>query len=175
MQRNVLRRLLPSAVSVVIIWCSVAVTAAEQVALTEESPDGRVFRVSAVLNVSGKVYPEAGPDKALNLAADAKFIYDERRLAGTGREAQTLRSVRHYDQAFATIHEQAVGAKAGVEQHSRPALREALRLVVATGQSDGVEVFSPSGPLTVAEVQLLKYPGDSLASLSLLPDSKARC
>lgn len=146
--------------------------AAERYELTEAPDDGRIFNVTSNLTVTGKVYPEAGADKALKLQVDAQFTYDERRLPGTGRESQTLRSVRLYERAAAKVHEQAVSAKPGAEQISNLVLRGSQRLIVAQGQSDGVELFSPSGPLTADELQLLKSPGDSLAVIALLPDSK---
>src|SRR5262249_47077410 len=102
-------------------------------------------------------------DKALTLAVDARFEYGERRLAGTGREAQSLRAIRHYNLAKATI-------EAG-DQTSISTLRKSQRLVVAQGQVDDLDLFSPSGPLTYAEQELLRTPGDSLAVLGLLPAS----
>ncbi|HTI50647.1 MAG TPA: hypothetical protein VL475_06845 [Planctomycetaceae bacterium] len=155
-----------------LILSTASAHSAERFELAEKGDDNRIFKVAVALDVSGTVYPEAGADKGLKLAVDGKFAYDERRQAGTGRDAQTLRSVRYYHEAEATIHEQSLAAKATAEQLSSFLLRDPLRLIVAGGQADGVELFSPSGPLTVQELQLLKYPGDSLALLGLLPDSK---
>ncbi len=157
--------------SVIVALHAGALSAAEKYDLTEAADDARIFKLTTALEVSGKVYPEAGADKALKLAVEAKFAYGERRLPATGREAHSLRSVRHYEHAEATVHEQAVSAKPGGEQLSNLALRGTLRLIVAQGQADGVELFSPSGPLTADELQLLKSPGDSLAAIALLPDA----
>ena len=138
-------------------------SAAERFELREEPADARVRYVAVELSVNGKLFPEPGPDKAIKLAVEARFEYGERRLEGTGREAQSLRAIRHYNLAKATI-------EAG-DQTSISTLRKSQRLVVAQGQSEGIDLFSPSGPLTYAEQELLRAPGDSLAVLGLLPTS----
>jgi hypothetical protein len=143
--------------------CAVHASAAERIVLREEASDARIRSVSVELSVNGKLFPEPGPEKALKLSVDARFEYGERRLAGTGREAPSLRAIRHYDLAKATI-------EAG-DQTSISTLRKSQRLVVAHGQLEGIELFSPSGPLTYGEQELLRIPGDSLAVLGLLPDS----
>ena len=137
--------------------------AAERIELREEAGDARIRKVAVELEVSGKIFPEPGPDKALKLAVEGAFEYTERRLAGTGREAQALRAIRHYDQARASI-------QAG-NQTSSVLLRKSQRLVIAHGELDGIDLFSPSGPLMYNELELLRIPGDSLAALGLLPDS----
>jgi hypothetical protein len=137
--------------------------AAERVALREDVADGRIRNVTVEMNVDGKLFPEPGPDKSLKLAVEGRFDYAERRLPGTEREAASLRGIRYYKMAKA-------GIQAG-EQTSNSALRKGQRLIVAHGQLDGIELFSPSGPLTYGELELLQVPGDSLALLGLLPDS----
>ncbi len=136
---------------------------AERIELREEATDTRIRNVAVELNVSGKIFPEPGPEKALKLAVEAHFDYSERRLAGTGRESLALRSIRHYDRARATI-------EAG-EQISNVTLRNSQRLIIAGGQAEGIDLFSPSGPLTYGELELLRIPCDSLAVLALLPES----
>lgn len=137
--------------------------AADRMELREEVSDARIRNVAVELSVSGKIFPEPGPDKALKLAVDARFDYTERRLPGTGREARSLRTIRHYDQARATI-------QAG-DQISNVTLRRSQQLIVAAGQAEGIDLFSPSGPLTSGELELLRIPCDSLAVLGLLPES----
>src|SRR5690348_17331900 len=139
------------------------VAAGNRAVLREDVADLRPRAVDVELAVSGKLYPEPDPEKAIKLAVEARFDYTERRLAGEGPEAAALRSIRYYGQARASI-------QAG-EQISNAEVRKPLRLVVARGQADGIELFSPSGPLTYAELELLHVPGDSLAILGLLPES----
>ncbi len=137
--------------------------AAERIELREETSDMRIRAVEVELSVNGKVYPSPGPEKALKLAVEARFEYLERRLPKAGREAESLRGVRYYEQARASI-------QAG-EQISNSALRDSQRLIVAQGQLAGLDLYSPSGPLTYNELELLHVPGDSLTVLALLPDS----
>jgi len=137
--------------------------AAERAELQEESSDVRVRAVDVELSVTGKVYPAPGPDKALKLAVEARFAYFERRLPKAGRDAESLRGIRHYSEARANI-------EAG-DQISHTLLRPSQRLIVAQGQMTGIDLFSPSGPLTYNEMELLHVHGDSLAVLGLLPDS----
>ena len=47
-------------------------------------------------------------------------------------------------------------------------LRPEVAIVVAEARPDGVSVFSPGGPLTRAELELLEGPGDPLALAGLL-------
>src|SRR5437773_231671 len=110
--------------------CAAHASAAERIELREDATDARIRGVSVELSVSGKLFPEPGPDKALKLAVDAHFEYGERRLAGTDREAPSLRAIRHYNLAKATI-------EAG-DQTSISTLRKLERLVVAHGQLDGI-------------------------------------
>ncbi len=152
----------------IVVWLVAAhsaprLSAAERIELREQATDTQIRKVAVELTVSGKLFPEPGPDKALKLAVDAHFDYSERRLAGTGREALSLRSIRHYNRARATI-------EAG-EQLSNVGLRKSERLVVAAGQAEGLDLFSPSGPLTYGELELLRIPCDSLAMLALLPET----
>lgn len=138
---------------------------AERIELRESPADPRIYDVTASLDVAGKLQTDAGGGKAISLKlnVDAKCAYSERRLAGTGREAQALRAVRHYEKMKSEI-------QAG-EQTSYYQLRPAVRLIVAHGQRDGMQLFSPAGPLTYAELDLLKMPADSLSALALLPDA----
>ncbi len=137
--------------------------AADRIVLREEVSDSRIRSVAVELSVTGRLFPEPGPEKSLKLAVEARFDYTERRLPGTGREARALHAVRRYEQARATI-------QAG-NQISNATLRNSQRLIVALGQLEGIELFSPSGPLTYGELELLRTPGDSLAIVGLLPES----
>lgn len=143
--------------------CSASIAAEGRVDLREDAADPRAFAVSSHLQVDGNMQAAAGGGKAVNLKlkVNAQLGYAERRLSGTGRDAQAFRSLRQYDKVTAEI---SVG-----DQLSYPRLRDGVRLMVAHGQREGVQLFSPSGPLTYEELELLRAPGDSLALLALLP------
>lgn len=148
-----------------LLWtvsASAADAADERYELNVDPADGRVVKVASQLQVTGSLYTQPGKDKALKLEVDAKFGYDERRLPGAGRDAKGLRAARYYDQASSSIH-------AG-DRLSNHTLRDDLRLIVAEGKSDGLELFSPSGPLTYDELELLRTPGDGLLATALLPE-----
>ncbi|HEY3967005.1 MAG TPA: hypothetical protein VGM05_20755, partial [Planctomycetaceae bacterium] len=63
--------------------------AAERFELHEDAGAAHIRNVVVELNVSGKLFPSPGPDKALKLAVAARFAYGERRLGATGREAES--------------------------------------------------------------------------------------
>lgn len=137
--------------------------AAGKVDLKEDATDARVFQVTGSLQARGKVYTRAvnGTAEARNLVVDFPFSYLERRLTGIGREAQSLRTIRYYEKAKAQI---TVG-----EQITSAQLRDGLRLVVASGQREGISLYSPTGPFTFSELELLRIPGDSAGLSALLP------
>jgi hypothetical protein len=147
-----------------VLLVSSATFAADRVEVREERVAGRVFEVKVDLKVEGKVFPQPGAAQALPLTVKARFGYVERPLEGAGREAQQLRSVRHYTTASAAI-------EAG-KQVSNATLRESVQLVVAQGTVAGMDLFSPSGPLTFGELELLRVPCDSLGLTALLPTSE---
>lgn len=150
--------------ALVLCWFQVpGVLAADRIELKEHPTDPRVCAVSAKLDVAGKLFPQPGEKNALKLTVAGQFGYAERRLAGTGRDAEAYRAVRRYDEAKVRIE---VG-----DQSSSRLLREMARLIVAHGQRDGIQVFSPSVPLTSDEVDLLRLPGDNLSALILLPEN----
>ncbi len=151
-------------VAAAIVFCSaITANAADSVMLDEPASDARVHAVSEELNVTGKLRTTAGGGKvfALNLDVKAQFVFRERRLTGAGRDAESLRSLRHYDKASATIK---------VEQQSTTSrLNPQRNRIVAQGQREGIQVYSPTGPLSFDDLELLRTPGDSLAILGLLP------
>lgn len=142
-------------------WTAPLATAADRVTLDDDPGDPRVYEVSTKLQVGGKIFPQPGPKSALPLKVSAGFRLRERRAEGTGRQAQSLRSIRYYDQAGASI-------TAG-NQVSNVSLRDEARLILAEGTDTGVELSSPSLPLKIEELELLRTAGDSLFVSALLP------
>ena len=141
--------------------------AAEKVSLQELPTDSRVFRVTSQLSVAGDVLTSSNRSgKAaavkMKLGVEAKFVFSERRLDGAGRDEKAFRSIRYYDQAASRV----------VVSDKQPlyVLRDAVRMLVASGQREGIQLHSPAGPLTYDELELLRSPCDSLAALALLPD-----
>lgn len=139
--------------------------AAEKYNLSEPAGDTRVFQVELRPDVKGQLDTSSGDGKlvAHELSGSAILRYTERRLAGAGRDAESLRSLRKYAAADVRID---VGGQITASQ-----LREERRLIVAQGRREGVNVFCTSGRMTYGEVELLRAPADSLAVLSFLPQS----
>lgn len=144
-------------------WCPSLSEAAQKYELRESSSDTRTYRVTHSLSVVGQLQAAKGDGSAvgLPLSVDATARYCERRLPGIGRDAESLRCVRSYDQAEARI-----------EVNRRPTtskLHDQHRLIVVQGRSEGPEPYCPDGPLTRNELDLLHVPADSLALQGLLP------
>ena len=137
---------------------------AEPFAVVEEGTDIRTVRVDAQMNVKGSILtPKTGGAKETRrLDVAARFVFDERRLPGTGRGPKALRSVRWFETARSEIQ--------SGEQLSFGTLRPAVQLIVAQGEPYGVDAFSPAAPLGPQERMLLALPGDPLVAQALLPE-----
>lgn len=124
----------------------------------------RVHAVHVDVSVVGKVQTpiEKKKFKTLDLNLKAVFEYSERHLAGLGPKAQGLRSIRMISEAGAVIE---IG-----NESSSLRLRDGRRLLIAQGQKQGMTYYSPDGPMTFNELELLTHPGDSLAIWGLLPE-----
>jgi hypothetical protein len=156
------RRLLPVFAGLWFAGLSVA-RAAEQYTLAPPSPQAGVTSVEIHFDVSGtaEFAIEKGQLLAHPISAQAVLKYRERALPGAGRDAQALRAMRQYE---------SIDAKIRVADHAtNPQLPEDRRLFVVEGRRDALFFYSPQGPLTALELELLRAPGDNLALLALLP------
>ena len=139
---------------------SLAATAAEKYKLEEPVDDSRIFGVGTRVDVTGKTQPSPKVEP-LTLTAAATISYRERRLLGPGSNTESFRSVREYDTTQSNID-------AGGEKSSSR-LSEHLKVIVAQGRIEGVELYSLGGALTSNELDLIRTPADSLALIALLP------
>ena len=155
------------------LWVAVVISAlqsfvlAEETYTLEESPaNAMVFQVSAELDVRGTLKTAADKDKILDLelAVNANFDYRERRLPGAGRDAAKLRSLREYNRAQAAITVN--------KNRSFSSLAKTDPLIVAHGRREGILFYHPDAPMMRSELELLQMPGDSLAVLGFLPQTK---
>ncbi len=140
-----------------------AATAAAKHALREPVTQTRPYLVKNELEVTGTLETSLGGGKSrkLDLKVDAKLNFIERRLSSGGQGPLSLRSIRQYQTARADIDVSG--------QATSSMLRENRRRIVALGRRDGIVVYSPTGPLTYQELELMRMPGDSLAVQALLP------
>ncbi|HEV8003875.1 MAG TPA: hypothetical protein VGP63_28675 [Planctomycetaceae bacterium] len=153
---------------VVIAWLLAARTAAPAAdqgpfTLKEPPADSRIESVDVHVKVSGTAQfaIEKGQFLSHPIAAEANLKFRERWLPGAGRDAEALRSLRHYDTLNTEIKvaEHATGSQLSADR----------RLVVAQGRTEGIFFYSPLGPLTSADLELLRAPSDTLCLVALLP------
>lgn len=138
----------------------------EKYKLDEPVDDIRVYGVGTRIDVKGSVQFPRALDLPETLSSQhqtvsAALSYRERRLLGPGDQAESLRSVREYETAQCDI---TVG-----DTKSATKLPENLKLIVAQGRPDGVELYSIQGLFTDDELNLIRSPADSLALIALLP------
>lgn len=137
---------------------------ADAVSLTESVADDRVFEVTGTVDITGTLETPVGKGKAQTLPLSAKgtLHFRERRLPGSGRDAEALRVLREYLPDS--------GSEIEVrKQIASLRLRPARRLIIAQGRRVGVDYFTPLGTLTYTELELLQFPGETLAAIGMLP------
>lgn len=140
-------------------------SAADPVRLREPFAAGQQYHVSCRVELSGSLTPEAEPGKPapkpLTLTGESAIEYDERILAAesNGEVRKTARVYRRID------FQRKVGDKAQ-QTTIRPAVR---RLVLLRHKSTEVP-FSPDGPLTWGEIDLVRTDVFTPALAGLLAD-----
>lgn len=128
---------------------------AQPVNLADASKPGDYFRCDLSLTVDGKLKVERdGKPDAIPLKARAAHVFVER-VEGPGR------ALRYY---FTAVSESEVGF-----DRTRHELAADRRLIVARDTADGPRHFSPDGPLTREELELVAEHFDTLAVAGLLP------
>ena len=146
--------------AIILLTASGLVNADDKYKLEEPVDDARIYGVGSRVDVKGKVQiVPKGPQFPQTVSA--ALSYRERRVLGPGTDAESFRSVREYETAEADINVD------GTKSTNR--LPDSLKLVIAQGRYDGVELWSLNGHLTEDELNLMRSPADSLAFISLLP------
>lgn len=141
------------------------VQAADRYLLAEDSASSTTWNVE--LRVAGdgtlEFQPAVGTAKPVTHAIrlDASFDFQERRLSPAGRDEAAWRAFRVYDAARSSVR---VG-----ERTTLPELRPERRRLVVRADRAGLLPYSPDGPLTSQEVELLPSLGDPLLLAALLP------
>ena len=123
---------------------------------------GQVQRVRVILEVTGEliVHSDAKNGTKLPLKVQGELLYDERALL-VDDQKQCRKSVRFYREARADFQV--------AESNQRSCLADEHRLSVAEIAADSLVMFSPCGPLTREELELLEVQGSSLVLPQLLP------
>ncbi len=141
---------------------SVRSLAADTCDLTPDLKAGQVQQVQAMLEVHGDllVAADEGGQEKVPIVVTGKVSYEERLLA-VSESKHLLRSVRQYHDASAEV-------KVG-QGLAHPKLNSERRLIVAQLGEDGAILFSPQGPLSRDDLDLVDIQGNSLAVPGLLP------
>jgi hypothetical protein len=133
------------------------------VRLRERAEVAGAGRVVAELTASGTLQPEGDPaPKPIPVAVKTRFAFDERVVA-LGPDGAPRKAVRHVRQAAAAI--------GGGGRPLNSLLRPEVSLLVAEGRDGEVFTFSPGGPLTRSELDLVQTSADPLLLGGLLPEA----
>ena len=126
---------------------------------------GDLSVVTVALEAGGDllVQPDVKDAKPVKMSGVAELKYQEKFLATPATSAGLLRAARYYTQTTATV-------KVG-EKSFQPVLRDQRRFIGASLE-DNVQLFSPEGPLTREELDLIEIPSSSLLVERLLPEKR---
>ncbi|MBX6313415.1 MAG: hypothetical protein IRY99_10940 [Isosphaeraceae bacterium] len=138
------------------------VWSAETVALREQAKPGQVAHVTVELTAEGRYRPGGAEAKPLAMKVQTRFDFVER-VGEVGPDGAARRVVRKVNQAAAAIN--------GEVRPLASQLRPEVSLLIAERRRDGSIIsYSPSGPLTRSELELVQGVGDPLALPGLLPE-----
>lgn len=129
--------------------------------LQPEVAVGSQRRYTAVVEAEGtlRMNPDGRKVTTAPLKVLAQLKFDEKVLAVDG--IKTKQVVRYYTGAEATIK---------VDQHGfKNQLREDFRTMCVAAGAESATLFSPLGPMTRDELDLLELPGEPIAWDALLP------
>ena len=126
---------------------------------------GAVDRVETAFEVGGELKEIVeGKVHRAKISVTCNLSYDEKTLELTTTPQNHARSVRYYEQIDAVIKVEDDGMK--------PVLRQRRRLIGAEASEDMLTLFSPLGPLTRDELDLIDVLPDSLLLDRLLPEKR---
>ncbi len=126
---------------------------------------GTIDRVVAKLEVGGDVTAETGgKEDREKLTVVCDLDYEEKTVEAPSESSTDLRSVRYYATADAKLQ---VG-----QGLLEPALRPGRKLVGVEIGDETAVLFSPQGPLTREELELIDIPGNSLLLDRFLPSGE---
>lgn len=133
------------------------------VALREQASPAGTGRYNIELTAKGTLTPEGDPTpRPIAVEVKTRFAFDERVVA-VGPDGAPQRAVRHVRQA--------AGAIGGGGRPLSSLLRPEVSLLVAEGRDGGIFTYSPGGPLTRSELDLVQTSADPLLLGSLLPET----
>lgn len=151
----------------VLTWAVPETRAAGPVTLREAPKTDTAVRVTVGLKAKGQYIPATPPGqskeqapKPLALQVESEQEFVERVLA-TDAQGRAGRAVRRVLKAASAVN--------GEIRPTASAVRPEVALLVVELKNDAPVVYSPLGPLTRAELEVLQAPGDPLTLQALLP------
>ncbi len=130
---------------------------------------GHIDHVNILLELSGDVLTKSGTSEKperLEVGLTCRRDYDEKALQLPTATEKTLRGVRYYHEASATLK------KGTVVLH--PVLGPENRIVGVEIVGGKATLFSPKGPLNMDELELVTAVGESLPLDQLLPSKPVK-
>jgi len=124
---------------------------------------GQIDRVKVQLKVGGEGFSvKDGKEQREKMNVDSDFDYDEKTLEMPANDKGAARSIRSYQRVEAEI-------KVG-DKEFKPLLRPERTLIAAEITANTALLFSPSGPLTREELELVNVQANSLLMDCFLPN-----
>jgi hypothetical protein len=154
--------------ALVILGLEPAIASQTPVALRAAARAGEAARVVVALRAEGKFLEEAAPaagekaepPRVRKIKVETRTEFAERVLAASA-EGRAERVARWVFQASSALN--------GEIRTRATAIRPEVALLVAERRGETVVVFSPAGPLTRSELEVVEAVGDPLALAGLLP------
>lgn len=162
------RRLLLTAGGMLFLWPSARLLAAEEsYALEVVEAPGSLSRIQTIVELSGelKLNPDGKQVKKVSLKGTGELIYDERLVAAADGETPR-RDLRHYSKA-------AAGFVIGGTEIANQLTDDRRVIAFQTGNAQGI-LYSPLGPLTRDELELLDVQGGLSVVNRLLPTTAVK-
>jgi len=147
-------------------WCGVAAAASAD--LRTKLRTGDLSRVTIDLEVGGdlKLDESAKTEGPVKMSVAARLTYEEKVQQFPVDLGGALRSARHYEETTATLKI--------AQKTVQPALHQEHRLIGVQVEGGATTLYSPAGPLTREELDLIDVPGNSLLADLLLPEKTVR-
>ncbi|HKI37936.1 MAG TPA: hypothetical protein VKA46_39140 [Gemmataceae bacterium] len=147
--------------TVVVLLAGAPIATAQTYPLSETVKAGDCFRVRLEMDLTGEIkVSRDGKSASLPLTAKATHEFPERVLV-VGDKGLVEKSARVYETATATI--------TVARDTETKSLRKERRLLVAQRPKDQALTYSPNGPLTRGELELVGDHFDTLCVTGLLP------
>ncbi|HVS37656.1 MAG TPA: hypothetical protein VMS17_18990 [Gemmataceae bacterium] len=141
-----------------------SVRADDPVTMTEAIREGRIYRISTRVDLAGTLTPPADKGqptpKPVSIKGDSAIDYDERLL--TVKNGEVHKTIRLYSRIDFN--------KTLADRPSEGTLRPAVRRLVVMREKGTKAPFSPDGPLTWSEIDLVRTDIFTPALTGMLPD-----